>query len=190
MYKTIKYNLQTIRTYIYQRSCKSNILTLDLSQVKVFFKNQVNRKNGFIEIPKNLDTDLKIILLDYNPNNYIEYSNWLLECQNFVQYYLACLNFLHNCFQRNLFSTKLFSDLYVAKFLDINFQQLFFPCINYNKSIREHTKISHGGIYLVYFWSHNWFDLCDRTCWNPQIEPCFSHFAPLFAGGTNFWRTK
>ena len=30
--------------------------------------------------------DLKIILLDYQ-NNYIEYSNWLLECQHFLQYY-------------------------------------------------------------------------------------------------------
>jgi len=48
----------------------------------------MNGKNSSAEVPKNLlqlDTDLKIILLDHQ-NNYVESSNWWLECQNFLQY--------------------------------------------------------------------------------------------------------
>lgn len=35
---------------------------------------------------KNLDVDLKIILLGHQ-NNYVERSSWLLECRNFLQQY-------------------------------------------------------------------------------------------------------
>jgi len=44
-------------------------------------------------------------------NNYIGRSNWLLECKNLYHQYLSVL---HNYF--NL--TKIFSNLYLAKFLD------------------------------------------------------------------------
>jgi len=41
----------------------------------------------------------------------------LLEYQNVLQYCSLCLGFLHNYFGD---LTKLFSDLYLAKFLDIS----------------------------------------------------------------------
>jgi len=50
-------------------------------------------ENGFAEIFKNLDTDLKIILTHYQ-NNYVEHSN-LLEYQIFLQHCSSCMSFLH-----------------------------------------------------------------------------------------------
>jgi len=73
----------------------------------------VHGKNGFAERSKILAGDhRKIILLNYQ-NNYIERSNRLLECQNFLRYCSLFLRF------QNYFDgpTKLFSDLYPAKFL-------------------------------------------------------------------------
>jgi len=40
------------------------------------------QKNSFTEVSKNLDTNWKIILL--GQNNYVQHSNWLLECPNFL----------------------------------------------------------------------------------------------------------
>jgi len=65
------------------------------------------KKNNFAKVSKNLATDLKIILLDYQ-NNYIGCLSWLLKCQHFLHHY-SCLNFLHNYFDGLI---KLFSDLY------------------------------------------------------------------------------
>jgi len=58
-----------------------------------------HRKNGFAEVSKNLqlDTDLKIILINYQ-NNYVGHSNCLLEYENLLQHRLLCLNSLHNYF--------------------------------------------------------------------------------------------
>jgi len=57
-------------------------------------------------------------------NNYVDRSSWLLEFQNFLQHYHQCL-ILHNYFDNKI----IFSDLYLAKFLDISVKQ-FFPCTN------------------------------------------------------------
>jgi hypothetical protein len=54
------------------------------------------------------------MLLLNHQNNYIGRSSWLLRCQNFLQCSL-CLNILHNNFDD---PTKLFLNLYPAKFLD------------------------------------------------------------------------
>jgi len=59
-----------------------------------------------------VDTDMKIILLDRQ--HYVGSSSWLLEYQNFLQH-CSCLSVLHNYFDSPI---KLFSDLYLAKFLD------------------------------------------------------------------------
>ena len=48
----------------------------------------------FTEVAKKLDRDLKIILLDYW-NNCVGYSSWLLEYQNFFQYYSFCLSYTY-----------------------------------------------------------------------------------------------
>jgi len=58
---------------------------------------------------------MKIILLDHQ-NNYVGYANWLPECQNFLQHRSLCLSnaAMHHYFD---ISTKLFSDLYLTKFL-------------------------------------------------------------------------
>jgi len=52
-------------------------------------RSTIEGKNDF-KVSKNLalDTDLKIILLDYQ-NNYIGRANWLLERQNFLQHCLS-----------------------------------------------------------------------------------------------------
>jgi len=63
--------------------------------------------------------DIKIIY----QNNYVEHSSWLLEYQNLLQYCSSYLNFPHNYFDG---STKLFSDLYLSKFLD-TLTKSFFP---------------------------------------------------------------
>jgi len=67
---------------------------------------------------------VKIILLDHQ-NNYVEYANWLPECQNFLQHRSLCLNdaAIHNYFD---ISTKLFSDLYLTKFLDTSTKIILF----------------------------------------------------------------
>ena len=54
-------------------------------------------KDEIAEVSKNLtiDIDLKIILLGHK-NNCMEYSNWLLNCQNFLQHCSLCLKFLPN----------------------------------------------------------------------------------------------
>jgi len=55
-------------------------------------------------------------------NNYVIRSNWLLECQNFVQRCSLCVIIIHNYFDS---VTRLFS---VAKFLATSAKP-FFPCI-------------------------------------------------------------
>jgi len=60
---------------------------------------------------------MKIILLDFIQNNYVGHSNWLLKCQNFLRHCSLCLSILQNNFDK---LTKLFLDLYLAKFLDIS----------------------------------------------------------------------
>jgi len=73
-----------------------------------------------------LDTDLKIILLDHK-NNDVGRSNWLLECQNFLLHCSLWLTVLYN----NYYSlTKLFSES--AKFLD-TLAKLFFPIGDFNQ---------------------------------------------------------
>jgi len=68
----------------------------------------MQRKEDFAEVSKNLtiDTNLKIILLNYQ-NNYIRYLNWLLEYQNFLQHCLSSLSFVRNYFK----GPKLFSEI-------------------------------------------------------------------------------
>ena len=81
----------------------------------------VHKKVGFTEVFKNLTSiGFKIILLDYK-NNYVECSNLLLECQNFLQHYSSCLKFLRNYFNDAI---KLFSDLYIY----ITSAKSFFSC--------------------------------------------------------------
>jgi len=74
-------------------------------------------KNGFAEISKNLDTNLKIILLDHQ-NNYVSIDDNTTKSFNILA---TSLNVVHNYFD----SPKLFSDL--AKFLNISAKP-FFPC--------------------------------------------------------------
>jgi len=82
-------------------------------------RSTYTERNNFAEVFQNwLDADLKIILLNYR-NNYVRRSNWLLD-QNFLQR-CSMLKF-HIYFDD---STKLFSDLYLAKFLDISAKSLF-----------------------------------------------------------------
>jgi len=71
----------------------------------------------FFEISKDLDTSLKIILLNHQ-NNYIEKLNTISK-----KFCDSSLNILHNYFDD---PRKFFSDLYLAKFLDFN--KPFFPC--------------------------------------------------------------
>ena len=78
-----------------------------------------------------LDTDLKIILLDHQ-NNYVGRSSQLLDCQNFLQPCSSRLNVLHNYFDG---PTKFFADLYLAKVIDTA-AKLFFPCIIFCKNMR------------------------------------------------------
>jgi len=58
--------------------------------------------------------NLKIILLDHQ-NNYVGRVLWWLEYHHFLQHCSLCLSFIHNYFEG---STKLFSDLYLPKFLE------------------------------------------------------------------------
>jgi len=80
------------------RKKKRISFTHEKSFAKIFLKNS------------NLDTDLKIILLDQN--NYVRYSSWLLDVKIFLHCSL-CSSVLRNYFDNPI---KLFSDLYLAKF--------------------------------------------------------------------------
>jgi len=91
----------------------------------------------FAEISKNLAGYIDLKIMNYQIN-YVGRSNWLLESQNFLQYYSSCLSFLHNYFDS---LTKLFSDLYLAKFFDILVQS-FFSCIN--KKISSFVSIHNN----------------------------------------------
>jgi len=71
----------------------------------------VHGKNDFADVSKNLDTDLKIILLDRQIISWTLLRSWLLKSKLFVTL-LSCLSVLHNYFR----STKLFLDLYLTKF--------------------------------------------------------------------------
>jgi len=71
---------------------------------------------------------LKIILLDYR-NNYMKYLNTVLTMPQHVLTFLAIsLNVLYNYFDDQ---TKLFSDLYLAKFLNILTKPFFYTYKNY-----------------------------------------------------------
>jgi len=73
-------------------------------------------------------------------------ANWLLlECQNFLQHYLSCLRFLCNYFEG---PTKLFSDWYLAKFLDTS-PNSFFPL--YQLPIQIIDKKRSGKRFLTSF---------------------------------------
>jgi len=54
---------------------------------------------GFVEVSKNLDTNLRVIF--YGPsNNYVERSNWCLKCLKlFVTFYIIILIVQQNYFQ-------------------------------------------------------------------------------------------
>jgi len=71
--------------------------------------SNLHGKNDFAEIFKNLDTDLKMILLDHQ-NNYVRNSSMMSnDAKNF--YILATsLNVAHNYFDSLII---LFSDLFV-----------------------------------------------------------------------------
>jgi len=70
-----------------------------------------------------LDTDLKIILL--KQNNYVGNSSMMNNtAKNLTS--STSLSVLHNYFDD---PAKLFSDLYLAKFLDIS-AKLFYPCVS------------------------------------------------------------
>jgi len=86
-----------------------------------------HEKNDFAEVFKkiSLDTDLKIILLNYQ-SNYVGRSKRSLEYQNFLLERSLCLSFPYNCFDD---PTKLLSDLYLVKFLDASTKS-FFSCSN------------------------------------------------------------
>ena len=72
-----------------------------------------------------------------NYSNYIERSD-LLDCQNFLQHYSICLNFLCNYFYD---STKLFSNLYLANFFLDTSTKSFFPYGYSRFCIAAHTAI-------------------------------------------------
>jgi len=69
-----------------------------------------------------VDTDLKIILLDYQ-NNYVGNLSNKQYCKK-VLTFQANFSVLHKYFDNPI---KLFTDLYLAKFLDTS-AKLLFPC--------------------------------------------------------------
>jgi len=77
--------------------------------VLISYRRNLNGKNNFA-VFKNLDTDLKIILLNYQ--NYIGRSSIIDNAKSFV-ILATSLSILRNYFY---VLTKLFSDLYSAKF--------------------------------------------------------------------------
>jgi len=79
-----------------------------LNTIRLYTEN-IHGKNSFAEVSKILDRSENIILLAYQ-NNYVECSTWLLENIFFKTFYLNCSSFE--------IPTKLFSNLYLAKFLD------------------------------------------------------------------------
>jgi len=84
-------------------------------------------KNDFPEISKNLAMDLKIILLNYQ-NYYVKRSSIMNNAAKNFDTLAISLGILYNYFN-NL--TKLFSDLYLAKFLDILTKPFFtYPFLN------------------------------------------------------------
>jgi len=93
-----------------------------LLKVKSIEKNYtIKHEKNFVEVSESLTGNRSENNLD-RENNYAGCSNWLLECQNFLQYCSLCLSVLHNDFDS---LTKLFSDL--AKFLDTSAKS-FFSC--------------------------------------------------------------
>jgi len=89
--------------------CKSSIRRLFNETQQ---KDYIYRKNDFAEVSKNLDTDLKIISLN-NQNNYIGNSSMSNAAKNFdVPTTRENPNYFDSL-------TKLFLDLYVAKFCKI-----------------------------------------------------------------------
>jgi len=85
--------------------------------------------HGFTKASTNLDTNLKIILFDCQ-NNYVACSNWLLKFQNLLQYCSSCLKCLRNYIIDS--PTKLFSDLYLAKFLNTSAKSILYKIIVYS----------------------------------------------------------
>jgi len=85
----------------------------------LFIILSVHGKNDFVETFKNLTRyiDLKIILLDHQ-NNYIERLNADNKAAKGSSNQFERLTFI-------IFQTKLFSDLYVAKFLGISTKPFF-----------------------------------------------------------------
>ena len=81
---------------------------------KNFFHNE-----NFTEILKNLviDLDLKIISLD-SQNNYVGNSNMMSNAAKYFDILVISLSILHLTNILINILTKLFLDLYLAKFLD------------------------------------------------------------------------
>jgi len=78
----------------------------------LFFKACIHGKNDFAEVPKNL-TKYRSGNNFGSPKQLCKML-WLLKCQNFLQHYSLCLHNFDNLQQ------KLFSNLYLVKFLDIS----------------------------------------------------------------------
>jgi len=90
------------------------VLSLSLNFFSINFK--LHGKDDFAERSEILlDTDLKIILLNYQ-NNYVEHSNWLIEYKILLQRCSLFSRFQQNCF---------------VKILDLSAKP-FFPSMHYN----------------------------------------------------------
>jgi len=83
---------------------------------------------------KNLDADLKIILLDHQ-NNYVKNSSWAILQKVWQQLSILC-----NYFESD--KIKFFSDLYVVKFLSIS--KIVFSCINIDLRINKLQVITYA----------------------------------------------
>ena len=76
-----------------------------------FYGQKRAHGNDFAEIPENLNTDLKIIFLDYQ-NNYPENSSRMSNAASFNIRVAKSLSVLHNYFDN---PTKLFLNLYLHR---------------------------------------------------------------------------
>jgi len=78
--KTARLIILFSRWFLYELYCYWKLIIIS----SIIFINILREygKNGFVEVSKNLDTDLKIILLDHQ-NNYIERLSWWWCCKKF-----------------------------------------------------------------------------------------------------------
>jgi len=71
-----------------------------LSQPNIFVTNKYRRCFAYFDF---------FLSVDSFENDYVEHSNWLLECQNFLQYCSSCLSFF---FYKNLILNLILKIIY------------------------------------------------------------------------------